>query len=99
MHVITQLSPPIRVRTPLGDAVAYFLWSEDRAVYWGVFQDETGEQWWFENYYIRIDPTITDSPHKVTPIEVPPDMGAALSPHHIRYPITKARDRFGRVGL
>lgn len=85
-HRITQLDPPIRVITPLGDAVAYFLWTEDRAVYFGVFQDETGEQWWFENYYIRIDPSITDTPRKTTPIFVPPDMDAALEKHRERYP-------------
>lgn len=85
MHVITQLSPPIRISTPLGDAVAYFLWTEDRAVYWGVFQDETGEQWWFENYYIRIDPSITDTPHKVSAISTPRDMSEALAKHRGRY--------------
>lgn len=84
-HVITQLDPPIRVTTPLGAAIAYFLWSEDRAIYFGVFQDETGENWWFENYYVRIDTSITDPPHKVTPIFVPPDMDAALAPHRKRY--------------
>lgn len=85
MHVITQFDPPIRVITPLGAAVAYFLWTEDRAVYFGVFQDETGEQWWFENYYIRIDPSITDTPHKTSPIFVPPDMEQSLSKHRKRY--------------
>lgn len=99
MHVITQLSPPIRIITPLGDAVAYFLWTEDRAVYWGVFQDETGEQWWFENYFIRIDPSITDTPHKISPIEIPPNMESALAKHRGRYTATKERDRFGRLGL
>jgi hypothetical protein len=84
-HVITQLDPPIRVITPLGDAVAYFIWTEDRAVYYGVFQDETGEQWWFENYFIRIGSSITDTPHKTTPIALPPDMEAALAKHRTRY--------------
>ena len=84
-HVLTQLDPPIRVITPLGDAVAYFLWTEDRAVYFGVFQDETGEQWWFENYYIRIDPSITDTPRSCTPIQIPEDMEASLSKHKARY--------------
>jgi hypothetical protein len=99
MHVLTQLSPPIRIITPLGDAVAYFLWTEDRAVYWGVFQDETGEQWWFENYFIRIDPSITDTPHKTSRIEMPADMEAALSKHRCRYTSRAERDRFGNVGL
>ncbi len=84
-HRITQIDPPMRVTTPLGDAVAYFLWTEDRAVYFGVFQDETGEQWWFENYYVRIDPSITDTPRKITPIFVPPDMDGALEKHRPRY--------------
>jgi len=82
---ITQLDPPIRVITPLGDAVAYFLWTEDRGVYFGVFQDETGEQWWFENYYIRIGTSITDPPHKTSAIYVPPDMDTALGKHRKRY--------------
>lgn len=100
MHVITQLSPPIRVVTPLGDAVAYFLWTEDRAVYWGVFQDETGEQWWFENFFIRIDPSITDTPHKTSSIAVPPDMETALAKHRARHPSCIPRDRHaGRFGL
>ena len=83
--VITQLDPPVRVITPLGDAVAYFLWTEDRSVYWGVFQDETGEQWWFENFYIRISTSITDDPHQITPIFIPPDMEASLAKHRKRY--------------
>jgi hypothetical protein len=83
--VITQLDPPIRVITPLGEAVAYWLWTEDRAVYFGVFQSETGENWWFENFFIRIDSSITDMPHKVTPIEVPPEMEAVLVKHRKRY--------------
>ena len=99
MHVITQLSPPIRVITPLGDAVAYFLWTEDRAVYWGVFQDKTGEQWWFENYFIRIDSSITDTPHQTSPIEIPSDMATALAKHRGRYVAPGVPDRFGRVGL
>lgn len=78
-------NPPIRVVTPLGDAVAYFLWTEDRAVYFGVFQDETAEQWWFENYYIRIGTSITDDPHKATSIYVPPNMEERLAKHRIRY--------------
>ncbi len=85
MHRITQLNPPLRVITPLGDAVAYFMWTEDRAVYFGVFQDETGEQWWFENYYIRIDPSITDTPHRTSGIFIPAAMQTALGPHFARY--------------
>lgn len=84
--VITQLDPPIRMRTPLGDAVAYFIWTEDRAVYFGVFQDDTGEQWWFENYWIRIDTSVTDTPHKTSPIVIPSDMEEKLSSHRKRYP-------------
>lgn len=85
-HRIMQLDPPMRVVTPLGAAVAYFLWTEDRAVFFGVFQDDTGEQWWFENFYVRIDPAITDAPHKTSAIFVPPDMDAALAKHRGRYP-------------
>jgi hypothetical protein len=84
-HRITQLDPPMRVITPLGNAVAYFVWTEDRAVFWGVFQDETGEQWWFENYYVRIDPSITDTPHRTSAIFIPPDLEAALAKHRGRY--------------
>lgn len=84
-HVLTQLNPPIRVITPLGAAVAYFLWTEDRAVYFGVFQDQTGENWWFENFYVRIDPSITDTPHKTTAIVLPKDMEGAIAKHRGRY--------------
>lgn len=79
----------MRIITPLGAAVAYWLWTEDRAVYFGVFQDETGEQWWFENFYIRIDPSITDTPHQISPIYVPPNMDKALEKHRGRYPNLK----------
>ena len=82
---IVQLDPPIRMLTPLGEAVAYFIWAEDRAVYYGVFQDETGEQWWWENYFIRISPSITDDPHNVTPISLPADMDKTLAKHRKRY--------------
>lgn len=84
-HRITMIDPPMRVVTPLGDAVAYFLWTEDRAVYFGVFQDQTGEQWWFENYYVRIDPSITDTPHQTTPIHLPPAMEEKIAFHRKRY--------------
>lgn len=81
---ITQLNPPIRVLTPLGSADAYFLWADDRSAYFGVFQDQTGEQWWFENHLIRLEPSITFTPHKTTPIVLPQDMEAALAKHRKR---------------
>lgn len=87
MHLITQINPPMRVITPLGPAVAYFLWTEDRAVYYGVFQDITGENWWFENFYIRIDPSITDTPHQISDIVLPKDLNAALAKHRGRYEV------------
>lgn len=58
---VTQLNPPLFLQTPLGEAVAHFLWVEglETNVHFGVFQLETGENWWWPNHQVRLCPNIT----------------------------------------
>lgn len=71
--------------TPLGYAMAYFIWTEDRLVWYGCFQQETGENWWWLNNYIRNVISISDEQYKISPIVLPPEMEAKLAPHRKRY--------------
>jgi hypothetical protein len=58
--MILQLNPTIRVITPLGEAIAFFIQEQGQEIYFGVFQVATGEQWWFENDKIRLNPCLTE---------------------------------------
>ena len=79
--MITQLNPTVRVLTPLGEAIAFFLQEQGQEIYFGVFQVATGEQWWFENDKIRLSPCISEGVYTVTPI---PEIGG-LSLHKKRH--------------
>lgn len=85
MTTIRQLNPPLPMITPLGYAQAYFIWGEDRLVWYGVFQQETGEQWWWLNNYVRMVISISDEQFKISPIVLPPEMEVKLSSHRKRY--------------
>lgn len=80
---IIQLTP-FEVITPLGEATALFL-QEVNPIVWGVCQKETGEMWWWENRFIRIEKSITNERYKTTPILLTEEMKQALEPHKGRY--------------
>ena len=79
-----QLNPPLSVITPLGPALAYFIWGVDRLVWFGCFQDETGENWWFLNSQIRLCVSMSDGQFKTSPIKLPSAMQEFLKPHIAR---------------
>ena len=89
MNTFQQLNPPLPMTTPLGDALAYFIWAEDRLVWYGCFHYETGENWWWLNNYIRMCPSMSDEQHKISPITIPKDMRDKLAKHLKRYPNAK----------
>lgn len=80
--IMQRLNPPMEVKTPLGDAIAHFLWAESPdSLYWGVCQIETGESWWFQNSKVRYDTNITMGRVKTSPIAPMP----GLEEHLKRY--------------
>ena len=89
MSKLLQLNPPIPVVTPLGEAKAYFAWSDDAdIVTFGVFQNATCESWWFDNRFVRLIPSITGERYKATDIYIDAEMKAKLAPHLARHGIT-----------
>ena len=66
--MIVQLNPTIKMITPLGAAIAYFIQDVGNEVYFGVFQLATGEQWWWENDKVRLCPCITEGQHSYSEI-------------------------------
>ena len=81
-----QLNPPLSVITPLGPALAYFIWGVDRLVWFGCFQDDTGENWWWLNRDIRMCVSMSDGQFKTSPIKLTKEQEAFLKPHRERYP-------------
>lgn len=75
-----QLDTPLDVLTPLGPATCYFMGDGGDNVEWQVFIKASGESWWFQNQYIRREPSITLGT-KASPIAIPP----GLEPHIERY--------------
>ena len=73
--ILHRLNPPIEVLTPLGPAVANFIWGESSdALYWGVCIRATGESWWFRNSKVRYDTNITMDRVKTSPISPTPGL-------------------------
>ena len=66
--MITQLNPTIRVLTPLGEAIAFFIQEQGQEIYFGVFQLASGENWWFENDKVRLMPCLSEGLHSTSPI-------------------------------
>jgi hypothetical protein len=89
--IFHELQRTLPMVTPLGKGSAYFMYSENDEIYWGVFQDETGECWWWENKYIRLQKAITMGRAKESPIVLPDDMDKALEPHKARYKSSQPR--------
>jgi len=59
--VITQLNPPIPMRTPLGKGMAQMVidYGVEHDLLWVVFQNDTGECWCWRNQDIRAQNNIT----------------------------------------
>lgn len=85
MSSLIQLAPPLPVDTPLGEAIAVILETDDFDVYWCTFLVETGECWWWQNHQIRLKESITAGRVSNSPIRVPPELEEALAPHRERY--------------
>lgn len=54
--MIKRIDPPLWLRTPRGDALAYFLidYGIDHDLQWVCFQHDTGECWTYDNSEIRL---------------------------------------------
>ncbi len=59
--MITQLNPPIPVRTPHGKGMAHIVidYSVEHDLLWVVFQDDDGQCWSWRNQDIRAQSNIT----------------------------------------
>jgi len=59
--MITQLNPPIPVRTPAGKGMAQMVidYGVEHDLLWVVFQNDTGECWCWRNQDIRAQNNIT----------------------------------------
>lgn len=85
---ITQLSYPIHVNTPFGEAIAYFTHEGDGdEIYWGVFQKTTGECWWWRNQEIRLRTSLSEGRPEISPIHISEKMKKKLEPHLKRHGI------------
>ena len=75
--------------TPLGDAEAYFLQvptGTDTYAQWGVFQQETKEQWWFDNTLVRITGSVSARRGDfMSEFFVSDDLFETLRPHILRH--------------
>ncbi len=58
---VTQLNPPIPLKTPKGNGLAHFVidYGPEHNLLWTVFIDETGECWTFSNRDIRATDNLT----------------------------------------
>src|SRR5690242_4070522 len=59
--MILQLNPALPVECPKGKGLAHFIIDEgvEHNVIWGIFVDETGEIWWYQNQHVRAQKNIT----------------------------------------
>ena len=80
---ITQINPPLPLLTPLGEAWAHFLWVQglESNVHFGVFQSETGENWWWPNHQVRLCPNITMEHPSTSPIQPVPGLDKHKNRH------------------
>lgn len=81
--ILLQLNPALPVVTPLGNAQAFFLWTSCEVTMFGVFQDETGENWWFENHLVKLQPNITRGHPNVTRPPLPIGMEEHAKRHKL----------------
>lgn len=82
---ITQLTTPLNMTTPLGDATCLFVWEWTSMCWWGCAQKETGEFWWWSNHCTRLETNISEGRFKQSPIKISKEMEEALKIHKKRY--------------
>ena len=82
---IDQLNIPFQVTTPFGEAVCHFAYDAGDETYWGCFQKETCELWWWSGPEIRYAIHLSEGFNKQTPIILSKERQAALAPHMKRY--------------
>lgn len=80
-----QLEQTFTVVTPLGVGVVNFVSQDKDETYWGVFQKQTGELWWWRNHEIRYGVHISEGFHEPTPIVLSKGAKTALAFHMLRY--------------
>ena len=75
MPAITQLNPPLPLRTPKGDGLAHMVidYGPEHHLMWTVFMDATGECWTFPNPEVRAAPNITMGRPTVSPLSRRPE--------------------------
>lgn len=78
------LDPPRGLITPLGDAIAteMIIWGQEDYFYYSCWQLETGENWMWDNRYVRLDPNISAGHPNISPF--PPTI-TGLYPHIMRH--------------
>ena len=74
--MITQLNPPLHMRTPKGEGWAHFVvdYGQEGALLWVVFMDEDGACWTVPNPEIRMTMNWTMGRRK--PEDLPAEAGA-----------------------
>jgi hypothetical protein len=82
---INQIDSPFCCTTPLGEAVCHFVYDGGDETYWGCFQKETCELWWWRGHEMRYGIHISEGFVKQSPIKLSAEMEAALAPHRKRY--------------
>lgn len=80
-----QLDPHLYLVTPLGPAVCHLVWGHPDEIWYGCFQEETGECFWFPNHLIRLTPNASDGRVKVSEIKCNEAWEEFLTPHRKRY--------------
>ena len=81
----SQLDSPFLVTTPLGEGVCHFVYDIGDETYWGIFQRETGELWWWRGPEIRYAIHLSEGFDKQSPIVLSPERRAALAKHKKQY--------------
>ena len=79
MSAITQLNPPLPLRTPKGAGLAHMVidYGPEHHLMWTVFIDATGECWTFANPEIRAAPNVTMGRTTLSPLTRSPELETA----------------------
>lgn len=83
---ISQLNTPILVTSPLGEATCHFVQDGGDETYWGVFQKDTCELWWWRGNQIRYAIHLSEGFVSQSPIKLSQEAEKALAWHRTRYP-------------
>jgi hypothetical protein len=85
--MITQLNPPLPMKTPKGEGLAHFLidYGPESNLMWVVFMDADGACWTVPNPEVRLTPNWTMGRR-------PSEPAAEDKPHRFRPTIASGRD-------